>query len=83
MILMVFIGAYAIASEAILYPETELSWKLLYHLPRKAYWQIYGELFLEEIEGEEKDLAWFCVGFLFRHFLLIGCEGLVLCWFSF
>ncbi|XP_070175133.1 transient receptor potential cation channel subfamily M member-like 2 [Littorina saxatilis] len=51
-ILMVFIGAYAIASEAILYPETELSWKLLYHLPRKAYWQIYGELFLEDIEGD-------------------------------
>ena len=76
MILMVFIGAYAIASEAILYPETELSWKLLYHLPRKAYWQIYGELFLEEIEGEEKDLAWFCVGFLLRHFLLIGGGGL-------
>ncbi|KAL8563213.1 hypothetical protein ACOMHN_053960 [Nucella lapillus] len=50
-ILMVFIGAYAVASEAILYPETKLSWKLLYHLPRKAYWQIYGELFLEEIEG--------------------------------
>ena len=52
-ILMVFIVAYAIASEAILYPETELSWKLLYHLPRKAYWQIYGELFLEEIEGQD------------------------------
>ncbi|XP_076456247.1 transient receptor potential cation channel subfamily M member-like 2 isoform X2 [Babylonia areolata] len=52
-ILMVFIGAYAIASEAILYPQTELSWKLLYHLPRKAYWQIYGELFLEEIEGSD------------------------------
>ncbi|KAK7482390.1 hypothetical protein BaRGS_00026409, partial [Batillaria attramentaria] len=52
-ILLVFIGAYAIASEAILYPNTELSWKLLYYLPRKAYWQIYGELFLEEIEGDD------------------------------
>nr|KAG5697785.1 hypothetical protein BaRGS_026742 [Batillaria attramentaria] len=51
MILLVFITSYAIASEAILYPNTELSWQLLYRLPRKAYWTIYGELFLEEIEG--------------------------------
>ncbi|KAL8572120.1 hypothetical protein ACOMHN_052917 [Nucella lapillus] len=50
-ILMVFICAYAIASEAILYPKAELSWKLLYNLPRRAYWQVYGELFLEDIEG--------------------------------
>ncbi|KAK3787677.1 hypothetical protein RRG08_031907 [Elysia crispata] len=51
-ILMVFIISYAVASEAILYPESELSWKLLFYLPRKAYWHIYGELFLEDIEGE-------------------------------
>ncbi|XP_067687429.1 transient receptor potential cation channel subfamily M member-like 2 [Haliotis asinina] len=50
-ILMVFIVAYAIASEAILYPNQELTWELMYRLPRKAYWTIYGELFLEEIEG--------------------------------
>lgn len=43
--------AYAVASEAVLYPNSELSWKLLYYLPRKAYWHIYGELFLEDIEG--------------------------------
>ncbi|KAK6180329.1 hypothetical protein SNE40_012504 [Patella caerulea] len=51
-ILAVFIMAYAVATEAILYPNTELSWKMIYHVPRKAYWQIYGELFLEDIEGE-------------------------------
>ncbi|XP_050398127.2 transient receptor potential cation channel subfamily M member-like 2 isoform X2 [Patella vulgata] len=51
-IFVLFIVAYAIASEAILYPNTELTWKLVYQLPRKAYWQIYGELFLENIEGD-------------------------------
>ncbi|ESO93554.1 hypothetical protein LOTGIDRAFT_161660 [Lottia gigantea] len=51
-ILAVFIIAYAVATEAILYPNTEFSWKLFYHVPRKAYWQIYGELFLEDIEGQ-------------------------------
>nr|KAG5691042.1 hypothetical protein BaRGS_021253 [Batillaria attramentaria] len=51
-ILLVFVFAYTIASEAILYPNTEVSMKLLYYLPRKAYWQIYGELFLDELEGD-------------------------------
>ncbi|GFR76765.1 transient receptor potential cation channel subfamily M member 2-like [Elysia marginata] len=53
-ILLVFIISYAVASEAVLYPESELSWKLLFYLPRKAYWHIYGELFLEDIEGENQ-----------------------------
>ncbi|KAK7469456.1 hypothetical protein BaRGS_00036522, partial [Batillaria attramentaria] len=51
-ILLVFVFAYTVASEAILYPNTEMSMKLLYYLPRKAYWQIYGELFLDELEGD-------------------------------
>ena len=50
-ILLVFIVSYAVASEAVLYPNSELSWKLIFYLPRKAYWHIYGELFLEDIEG--------------------------------
>ncbi|XP_055958034.1 transient receptor potential cation channel subfamily M member-like 2 [Patella vulgata] len=50
-IVLVFVLAYSVATEAILYPNTELSVKLLYQLPRKAYWHMYGELFLEDIEG--------------------------------
>ena len=49
--LIMFIYSYTITSEAILYPNTELSWLAIYHLPRKAYWIIYGHLFLEDIEG--------------------------------
>jgi hypothetical protein len=56
-ILMVFIVAYAIASEAILYPQTELSWKMLYYIPRKAYWHIFGELSLEELEGNHTSFS--------------------------
>ncbi|XP_050404614.1 transient receptor potential cation channel subfamily M member-like 2 isoform X2 [Patella vulgata] len=54
LIILIFVVAYAISSEALLYPNSKLSWKLLYHLLRKAYWQIYGELFLEDIEGESQ-----------------------------
>ncbi|CAL1546955.1 unnamed protein product [Lymnaea stagnalis] len=50
-ITMVFICSYAIASESVLHPNSEINWKLLYHFPRKAYWQLHGELLLDEIEG--------------------------------
>ncbi|KAH9505775.1 Transient receptor putative cation channel sub M member 2 [Bulinus truncatus] len=52
-ILLVFVVSYALASEAVLYPNTTPNWKLLYYVPRKAYWQIYGELFLDDIEGDD------------------------------
>ncbi len=50
-ILMVFIAAFGLASQAILYPESELRWQLIRDVLKKPYWQMYGELFLEEIEG--------------------------------
>ncbi|XP_005100068.2 transient receptor potential cation channel subfamily M member-like 2 [Aplysia californica] len=49
--LLMFVASYAISSEAILYPNTELGLLTFYHIPRKAYWQIYGELFLDDLEG--------------------------------
>ncbi len=52
-ILMVFIIAYGVASQVILYPNSEFGWELLRDVLKKPYWQMYGELFLEEIEGEE------------------------------
>ncbi|XP_046579815.1 transient receptor potential cation channel subfamily M member 4-like [Haliotis rubra] len=52
-ILMVFILSYAVASEAILYPQSRPHVSMLYYVPRKAYWQIYGDFFLDEIEGSD------------------------------
>ncbi|KAL3837266.1 hypothetical protein ACJMK2_022633 [Sinanodonta woodiana] len=49
--LIIFIVAYAIASQAILYPNTEISFNLLWVIFRRPYWNIYGELMLDEIEG--------------------------------
>ncbi|KAL3836753.1 hypothetical protein ACJMK2_022170 [Sinanodonta woodiana] len=51
MILLVFIVAYGIASYAILYPHTEPSLATLTDIFRRPYWNIYGELMLEKIEG--------------------------------
>ncbi|KAL3837257.1 hypothetical protein ACJMK2_022625, partial [Sinanodonta woodiana] len=49
--MLIFIVAYAIASQAILYPNTEISFNLFKVIFRRPYWNIYGELMLDEIEG--------------------------------
>ncbi|KAK3605981.1 hypothetical protein CHS0354_019660 [Potamilus streckersoni] len=50
-ILLVFIVSYAIASYAILYPNSELNLDTLVAIFRRPYWNIYGELMLDEVEG--------------------------------
>lgn len=50
-ILMVFIIAYGVASQVILYPNSDFGLELLRDVFKKPYFQMYGELFLEEIEG--------------------------------
>ena len=50
-ILLVFIGSYGIAAHAIMYPNSPGEAQLFVDIFRKPYWQMYGELFLEELEG--------------------------------
>ena len=50
-ILMVFIIAYGVASQVILYPNSDFGLELIRDVLKKPYFQMYGELFLEEIEG--------------------------------
>ena len=49
--MMVFVVAYGVALQAILYPNSPFDFKLISSIFKKAYFQIYGELFLEELEG--------------------------------
>ncbi|KAL5010117.1 hypothetical protein ScPMuIL_012422 [Solemya velum] len=49
-ILMVFIVSYAIAAYAILFPNSKLEWALIKNILRRPYWNLYGELSLNEIE---------------------------------
>ncbi|XP_070179131.1 transient receptor potential cation channel subfamily M member 5-like [Littorina saxatilis] len=53
MILLTVMMSYAVTSESVLYPDMKFSWSALYHLPNKAFWQTFGELGLEEIQGDE------------------------------
>ncbi|XP_048780497.1 transient receptor potential cation channel subfamily M member 2-like isoform X2 [Ostrea edulis] len=50
-ILMVFVVSYSIATYAIMFPNSVLSYALVKQILRKGYWTLYGELFLEEYEG--------------------------------
>jgi len=49
-ILMVFVTSYAIASYSILYPNSSLTADVLIKVMRMSYWNLYGELFIDEIE---------------------------------
>ncbi|KAH9512543.1 hypothetical protein Btru_038748 [Bulinus truncatus] len=53
LILMIFLVAYAIASESILYPETELTPINVYNIFRKGFWAMIGEYWLDEISGDD------------------------------
>ncbi|XP_036366346.1 transient receptor potential cation channel subfamily M member-like 2 isoform X3 [Octopus sinensis] len=50
MILFVFMVAYGIATQSILHPSTPMSYDLFRGVFKKAYFQMYGELFLEEYD---------------------------------
>ena len=51
-ILLVVILAYGVASQALRYPNSEKEWVLMKNIVYLPYWQMYGELFLEEVEGK-------------------------------
>uniref|UniRef100_A0A2C9M931 Uncharacterized protein n=1 Tax=Biomphalaria glabrata TaxID=6526 RepID=A0A2C9M931_BIOGL len=52
-ILFVIFTAFAVASEAVLYPGTQFRPSYAYWVFRKAYWSMFGNFFLEEIEAKE------------------------------
>ncbi len=52
-ILLVFLIPYGVASQAMLYPNTDdFNLEMLKNIIYYPYYRIYGELFLEESEGQ-------------------------------
>ncbi|XP_052253108.1 transient receptor potential cation channel subfamily M member-like 2 [Dreissena polymorpha] len=51
-ILAVFFVSYAIASHSVLYPVSPPTWDTVRQVLRRPYWHLYGELFLDETEGQ-------------------------------
>ncbi|CAL1539584.1 unnamed protein product, partial [Lymnaea stagnalis] len=50
-ILLVFFVAFAVASESVLYPQKKLSGPGIFYLFRMAYWSMFGEHFLSDIDA--------------------------------
>ncbi|VDI56438.1 Hypothetical predicted protein [Mytilus galloprovincialis] len=53
MIFAVVLVSFGIITQANLYPNSEPTFQLLTNVVYLPYWQMYGELFLETIEGQE------------------------------
>ncbi|XP_078586018.1 transient receptor potential cation channel subfamily M member-like 2 [Branchiostoma floridae x Branchiostoma japonicum] len=53
-ILIIFILAYGIGSQSILYPNESRVWTVLQGIFHKSYFHVYGELFLEEIMNDDQ-----------------------------
>ena len=47
-----FMLAYGISVHAIRFPNTGLTWELMGDVVYMPYWQMYGELSLDEISGQ-------------------------------
>jgi len=48
-VLVVFIVSFGIAFQAILHPNQPLSWSMLADVIWRPYWQMFGELFLDDV----------------------------------
>ena len=53
-ILVVVIFAYGTASQTLRYPNDTVEWGLLKDMVYLPYWQMYGELMLDQVEGKQK-----------------------------
>ena len=52
MVLLVFLLAYGVSSQGLLYNVRNPDWTILKDVFYFPYWQLYGELFLEELESK-------------------------------
>ncbi|XP_064616480.1 transient receptor potential cation channel subfamily M member 6-like isoform X2 [Liolophura sinensis] len=57
LITLVFLFAYGVPSQALMYEKRRPYWGVLYDIVYVPYWQIYGELQLENIETDEDCLS--------------------------
>ncbi|XP_052227848.1 transient receptor potential cation channel subfamily M member-like 2 isoform X2 [Dreissena polymorpha] len=80
MVMVVFLLAYGIASQGLLYKTRSPTWRILKDIIYFPYWQLFGEIFLEEIDTEDSCTAgadncrtshWL-VYFLLAGYLMVG-----------
>ncbi|XP_021378399.1 transient receptor potential cation channel subfamily M member 1-like isoform X2 [Mizuhopecten yessoensis] len=52
MVLLVFLLAYGISSQALLYKQRRPSWSILKDMFYFPYWQLFGEIFLDDLNTD-------------------------------
>ena len=52
MILLIVLLAYGVSTQALMFPGREYFHGIFFDVVYYPYWQIYGELYLEELEGK-------------------------------
>ncbi|XP_078692315.1 transient receptor potential cation channel subfamily M member-like 2 isoform X4 [Branchiostoma floridae x Branchiostoma belcheri] len=57
-ILLVFIFAYGVMRHTLIYPNSPAEWSLIMNVSLIPYWQVYGELFVDEVEGTTPHGNW-------------------------
>ena len=50
-ILVIFVIAYGITAQVILYPNSELNMQLFIDIVKYAGWSVFGELNVDEVSG--------------------------------
>jgi hypothetical protein len=51
LILLVFVLSFGVAYHANMFPRSPASWSILVNVLYFPYFQMYGELFLEDLKG--------------------------------
>jgi len=51
-IMLVFVVAYGITSQVVLYPNSALNIRLIIDILNYAWWSIFGEFNIEEVSGQ-------------------------------
>lgn len=61
---IVFLLAYGVAAQSLLYPNAEPSWNILYNVVYHPYLSMYQEFPLDELEGKQSsvELEWYGPG---------------------
>ncbi|KAI8778367.1 transient receptor potential cation channel subfamily M member 3, partial [Biomphalaria glabrata] len=50
LIIFAFFIAFAVSSQAVLYPNTQLTGLLFFRIFKRPFWSVFGDLALDELE---------------------------------
>lgn len=57
LIMVIFLLAYGVAQQAILYPNETASWSMVSRVFFRPYFQVYGELFFVDAPDTSKKIC--------------------------